>query len=269
MPTKLLTALLSVLIFCSCHTPRYIYSPSNPNNPMFHEKGESKLAAYYSGTDNNPRGHKNIGYDLQGAYAISDHFAVTASYFNRRERDIYDSTHGTTPNNYNYFNSSRVNYKRNLVEFGAGVFEPLNQRHTIYFSLYGGLGFGKFYIKDDGIDKNLLTYTRFHNANVFKYYFMPSLYFGGEHVKYHLGLRFSGMHYSKIETSYTDPELNYFKLNAVPGRTLFFIEPVSSLQFTIPKCDWLRIELGITFSSDPDKEDAPKARNVCPSIGLL
>jgi len=45
---NLIASAIVMAFFFSCNTPRYIYSPSPPNNPYFKEKGDSKLAAYYS-----------------------------------------------------------------------------------------------------------------------------------------------------------------------------------------------------------------------------
>src|SRR5664279_417084 len=94
--------------FTSCNTYRYIYSVSPPNNPYFTEKGESKLTAYYSSAGNDRLTKEYAhGVDLQGAYAISNHWAITTGYFNRREKDNYFGS-------YNLFDSSVVRYKRNL-----------------------------------------------------------------------------------------------------------------------------------------------------------
>lgn len=71
---SLTASIIIVVLLSACNTPRYIYSPSPPNNPYFKEKGDSRLAAYYSsGGDNNIlTGEKKDGFDLQAAYAISN-----------------------------------------------------------------------------------------------------------------------------------------------------------------------------------------------------
>ncbi len=69
-----LTLLIAIPIFSSCSTYRYIYSASPANTPYFTKKGESKLTGYYSGSSENRLTDKYAhGYDLQGAYALSDH----------------------------------------------------------------------------------------------------------------------------------------------------------------------------------------------------
>ena len=124
----LLSAIIIVTCLSSCATYRYIYSASPPNNPYFREKGESKLAGYYSSSDDNTTTNGTAGgWDLQGAYAISNHWAVTAAYFSRREKDVYDYI------SYNS-QSSVVKYKRNLFDIGGGYFVPLNAKKTITFN---------------------------------------------------------------------------------------------------------------------------------------
>ncbi|MEO7767756.1 MAG: hypothetical protein ABIS01_10030, partial [Ferruginibacter sp.] len=82
--TITLLAIISVAFVC-CNTPRYMYSPSAQNVPVLVKKGDSKVSANYSsdlsgnpftsspGTSNKK---KSSGFDLQGAVAITDNFAI-------------------------------------------------------------------------------------------------------------------------------------------------------------------------------------------------
>ena len=165
--------LISLVVFAlsSCSTYRYIYSASPANNPYFTKKGESKLTGYYSGAGNSSRLEKADGFDLHAAYAIGDHWAVTTGYFNRRERDTYNYSRNNTP-----FDSSVINYKRNLFDIGAGYFLTLNPKKTITFNLYGGMATGKFSFEDNGTN-NGANYNRFHSSDISKWYFQPSINF--------------------------------------------------------------------------------------------
>src|SRR6188474_2639221 len=111
-----ITFSLLCIIMISCRTPRFIYSPAPPNNPYFREKGESKIAAYYStaADENDLQQEYNDGLDLQAAYAVSDHFALTADYFKRNEKDVFKDYDRSL------FDSSVIRYDRNLTNFGAG-----------------------------------------------------------------------------------------------------------------------------------------------------
>ena len=108
-----LTTIAGCMLF-SCTTYRYIYTASPPDIPLFKEKSESKVTAYYSGNRSGNLTNKYAhGFDLHGAYALSNHWAVTASYLFRREKDYY-----TTLNS--IFDSSDVRYKRNILDAGVG-----------------------------------------------------------------------------------------------------------------------------------------------------
>jgi hypothetical protein len=257
---------VAICLFGSCNTPRYIYSPSPPNNPYFKEKGESKLSAYYSsdGDNNTLNDEKNNGYDIQGAYAIASNWALTAGYFNRQERDFY--TNGT----YNFFESSAVNYKRSLTDIGGGYFLPLNAKRNISLNVFGGLAFGRFSFTDKGMDKQGLSYGRFHNSRIVKWYVQPSFnVMPGKYFRASFINKFSFAHYGNITTSYTDEELQYFYLDRINNKTVFFFEPTFNMQMGIPKCEWIKIDGGFTFSSDPFEDVSRiEARNFNVSIGL-
>lgn len=261
-----LISIISVILSASCTSPRYIYSPPPPNNPYFTEKGQSKLAAYYSsgGDDNSITGHKNRGVDVQGAYAISDNWALTAGYFSRRERDVYSV--GVS----NYFDSSIVNYKRNLADVGGGYMLPLDKRRTVSINMFAGLAFGKFFFTDKGMDKSGSAYSRIHSSKIIKWYGQSSLnVLPGKYFRASFVLRFSFIHYGNISTTYTPDELQYFNLDKISNKTLFFFEPTFNMQLGIPKCDWLKIDGGLTFSSDPYQNKSNiEARNFNASIGL-
>jgi len=239
---------LAVLIFLiSCRSPRYIYSPSVANNPYFKEKGDSKVAAYYSGgADDNLAGTKNQGADVQVAYAIGNHWALTASWYQRQERDVY-----TYPT-HNFFTSSTINYKRHLADVGGGLFIPVGNSKTVSFNLYAGLGFGRFSFTDEGIDKASAAYERSHSTKVSKTFLQPSInIMPGRLFRMSFIWRVSNMHYGNISTSYTNDEQEYFTLNRLHLSNLTFFEPALNMQLGIPKAEWIKIDGGFTFCSDP------------------
>ena len=126
-------AVAMVLIMVSCNTPRYIYSPSAHNVPVLTQKGDSKIGAVYSTNftgeekrDGALIDNRSRGYDLHGAAAITDHFAVQASYFYRWEK----SSGGK--------DSLTVRYKRNLTEIGLGYYLPVNDKKNVIFQFLEG-----------------------------------------------------------------------------------------------------------------------------------
>jgi hypothetical protein len=209
-------------------------------------------------------GHKNNGLDLQAAYAIGNNRALTTGFFERKEKDIYPS------GKYNYFDSSIVNYKRHITDFGAGYFISLDRRQSVFFTIYGGLGIGKFSFTDNGIDKARINYNRFHNSAITKWFVQPS--FNSIAVNYFRAsfiARFSFVRYGNISTSYTNDELQYYWLDKIKNKTFAFVDPTFNLQFGIPPIDWVKADGGFTFLSDPIEEISKiQARSFNASIGL-
>ncbi len=158
------------ILLTSCRTPRFVYTPSTPNNPYFKEKGESKLAAYYSATgtaDEIPNEYNN-GFDVQAAYATGKHWAITTDYFSRKEKDVF------TFNTSNFYDSSIVVYDRHITSIGVGYFKALVKNNTVFLNAFAGVGFGKFNFTDNGVN-NGANYSRFHNSNITKWYIQPAV----------------------------------------------------------------------------------------------
>jgi hypothetical protein len=230
--------------FTSCNTYRYIYSASPPNNPCFKEKGESKVTAYYSSAGNNRLTKEYAhGVDLQGAYAMSNHWAITAGFFNRREKDKYSGS-------YNLFDSSVVRYKRNLYDIGGGYFTSIDKKKTLTANLYAGFAGGKFSFEDNGKDDSHVDYARYHESAIGKWFFQPSINFMPvNYVRFSFAAKFSYVHYGKIQTSYTANELAYFGLDKIANKTVNFFEPSFNIQLGIPEYPWIKIDAEVSSTS--------------------
>lgn len=259
----LLLLFIIIICFSSCSTYRYVYTASPANNPVFANKGESKLAGYYSsaddGSSNNTYAH---GPDVQAAYALTDHWAITGSYMHRNERDVYGF-------NNNIFNFSQVDYKRNLTELGGGYFMGINRKKTITINMFGGYGKGKFSFSDEGLDKDSLAYRRYHQSNISRWYLQPSINFlPGQYIRITYALKFTFIKYNNIRTDYSADELDYFALSHLGGQSLNFTEPSLSLQVGVPQIPWLKIDAifgGILFRNQIFTRDI---RSSNASIGL-
>jgi hypothetical protein len=248
-----------------CRTPRYIYSPAAPNNPYFREKGEMKLSGYYSTNAGNNElvNEYNYGTDLQAAWAIGQHWAFAADYYSRKEKDaIYNYDRS-------YFDSSVVRYKRKMTGAGAGYFTSITQDQRIIFSIYGGLGFGKFSFDDIGID-NGSGYSRFYKSNMSKWYLQPGInFYASPFFRTAITGKFSFVHYSRVKTNYTTDELLFLNLNYLPGNTLTVFETGWNFQATLKGMEWLWLDGSFVLSSDPYSNDTNlEARNFNASIGL-
>ena len=229
-----------IFIAASCSTPRYIYSPSAHNVPVLTKKGDSKIGAVYS---NNAVGqekkngveidNRSRGYDLQGAVAITNNFAVQASHFYRWEK-----TEGGP-------DSITIKYKRNLTEIGLGYYLPINDKKNTFFQVFAGAGLGRFSFTD--VDK---TGAYFHQANITKIYLQPAVLFKSKgSFTTSVAVRFSGINYSKIKTNYNASQLKEYYLDDLSGRLKWFFEPATVSSFGFKNVPGLRFEVqgGLSF----------------------
>ena len=233
------SAFLLSMLFSSCTLFRFAYSPTIQNVPAFKEKNEARVnasvASTLTGTENS--------YSLQGAYAVSDHFALTASWNGSlRSQDELTITNGGGSTN-----TEIVKYNRRTAEFGAGIFYPISKDKKVFFELYGGYGFGKNDISD-----NVATNSGpngFHNSKTNKFYFQPSFSFHpGDNFTITPVLRFTSIGYTDISTSYDNNELETFQLLQIGNRRLFFVEPALMTSFGFESAPWFRIQAQMNVS---------------------
>ncbi|HXS58225.1 MAG TPA: hypothetical protein VN726_18970 [Hanamia sp.] len=251
-------------LLSSCASYRYIYSASPANNPYFTQKGDSKLTGYYSSSYENQLGQYAAGVDLQAAYAITNHWAVTVGYFNQREKDVNSYSTYDRP-----FDSSIVHYKRNLLDVGGGYFLPLNSSKTFILNLYSGMATGRFSFIDNG-QSNAMDYERYHDSRITKWYFQPSVnLIPGKYFRFSFILKASFVHYGDILTSYTPDEQKSLSLDRINNKTLGFTESEINMQFGLPKYPWIKLDAGFSDASHQFPEDSRlsvRSRNV--SIGF-
>ncbi|MGC4100198.1 hypothetical protein [Ferruginibacter sp.] len=242
-----------LLAFCcslySCYTPRYVYSPSAHNVPVFVKKGDSKLAFNYSANaadnavkDSVPVKAKARGYDIQAAYAITNHWALQANYYHRTERNAGDFDAGTR-------DSVVINYKRQLTEIGLGYYRMIDDNKQVTLQVFAGVGFGKFSLDDNGKDQNRVLRSRYHQMHVTKLYLQPSLTVGSSsNFSGSFSSRFSVIYFSKINTDYTATEQDNYKLDSLSYSPRVFWEPSVVNTFGFKKLPGLKLEFQIGFA---------------------
>lgn len=238
-PNLIPISILCIMLFSSCTLFRFAYSPTIQNIPAFKEKNEARInaavASTLAGTENS--------YSLQGAYAVSDHFAITAAW----NGSLRSQDELTTSNGSGTSNTEIVKYNRRSAEFGAGVFYPLSNDKKVFFELYGGYGFGTNDISDNVATKS--GSTGFHNSKTNRFYLQPSLSF---HPSSNFTLtpvmRFTSIGYSNITTSYDNNELQSYQLVEIQQRRLFFIEPALMTSFGFESTPWFRVQAQMNVS---------------------
>jgi len=244
---RIILTVATLFIMASCNTPRFAYSPNAHNTPVFTEKNDSRLAVNYS-TNADTRSsndkysrNKSNGYDIQGAYAVTPSVAVQASFFSRNEK--------VSSNDQSFFDSSVIRYKRNLFEFGAGYFTPIDKNGKIHFQAYGGIGFGKVNINDNGRDNTPALYSRYFDANITKFYIEPAITFKSREVfAASLSTRFSVIKFGSVKSNYTQSEKEEFHLDSISRNAVVFFEPAFVNSFGFNKLPGLRLEYQLGLS---------------------
>ncbi len=238
-----------VICLCSCYSPRYVYRPVAHNVPVLIKKGDSKIAfnlsaglpAKFTG-DSVVKGDKNTGFDLQVAYAISNHFALQAGYARRTEKNFGDYSGGN-------FDSSFINYKSSSTEFGIGYYASLYNNSQTVFQVFAGVGMGTFQFTDHGKDLSSKVYDRFHQIHATKIYIQPAIITGAKRgFAASLATGFSVIYFSKAKTDYTNAELDNYQLNDLGKNPVIFWEPAMVNTFGLKKLPGLRLELQVNMA---------------------
>jgi hypothetical protein len=221
-----------------------VYSPAAHNVPVLLKKTDSKLAINLStGTFGKTRANsivkesKNRGIDIQGAYALTDHFALQASYYHRTETNEGDYNAGN-------LDSVVLQYTRNMAEFGVGYSKPLANNKRAILQVFAGVGFGKFGFTDIGRDENNVYHNKYHQANVTKLYLQPSIIIRSRaNYAASLSSRFSVIYFYNIHTDYTAVDLDNYKLDSLQGHPRLFWEPAVINTFGFRKIPGLQVEV--------------------------
>lgn len=245
---RLLVGLLILSIstlMASCTQPRYVYNPPVRNLHYFKQKGQVKLAAdWATGPSRNDGGGSDSydhGFDLQAAYAVSDHWALMASYYNRKESDNISIFSSSSINQY-----SKIDYKRNGYEFAASYFRPLSTTKESFFHLDGGIGFANNSLVDKGTFDSL-GMTRNYSDKMSRIFFQPGFYTILDGFQFGMGARIQWQFFNNVQTSYRPAELAAYSLSGL--NQIFNFEPYLSIRYSAPSLPWLAGEMQTGFTT--------------------
>lgn len=227
---------LIAIVFTGCG-PIY-YVPNTQNVPIMKEKGQMNLSLGFNGSE------YTDGFELQGAYGLSDSWALqlNTDWVNSSE----DSSSGSG----------------NFVEIGGGYYKSLTK--SVVFETYGLLGYGSIDYKDYFIDNSNIS------ANFYRVGIQPSISFVGKYFNTSLSSRLATINYTNVSgTSIYD--INYLTAN----NSFWLLEPALTLQggskniklqlqfqlsynLTVPDFsqDYSLISLGLKVNLDTKKEKA-------------
>jgi hypothetical protein len=214
----------------ACYSPRYVYSPPTQNISLLNKKNDFDLSAFYAGSIDafKEKGNYNRGFDLQTAWAVSDHFAVMLNESARWEKN--GGNDSFFPND-----SSFLSYKRNFTEIGAGYFTPAKNNKKMQFQVFGGTAFGSSKIYDDFTSNNV-PLNKYYYSRVTKIFIQPAvMYSPFKNFFTALSSRFTEVIFSHIRTNYTPVELDNYILDSISVSPVFFWEPAVSYTFGFKK----------------------------------
>ena len=230
-------------MLCSCYSPRYVYSPSTQNIPLLNKKNDLEFSAFYAGSLNafKGKGNYNRGFDIQSAWAVSNHFALMVNESARWEKNGANDT-------FFYSDSSSLSYKRNFTEFGFGYFSLMHQNAKMEIQLFGGAAFGGSKISDDYFSNGIQT-DKYHNSKVTKIFIQPALiYSPTKNFSGALTSRFTEVIFAHISTNYTLSELDNYILDSLNTSPVYFWEPAVSYTFGFKKVPVkIRVQGSITI----------------------
>ncbi len=263
--------LIILLTSCQIVNPRYFNSPSTQTTAFLEKKGDSKIAANVSilpeeeyqtyewflilPLPTGERKSKSYGFDVSTAYAFSDRFMATIGGEYKKERDLFSNNDILQT-----YSSSRIDYTRKALDVGAGLIIPHKSFSQFIFNPIIGVNFGRsesfFKNTSDTINDDHIYH--FH-GNFQKLYLKPNLNFHiNKNFKMSFVPQFSLMKYRDISDNYPEDARENLGLNRLRKEYLFLFEPANFYQIGFNKLEWLKLDLGMSFSIYPRAKDIPE-----------
>ncbi|MBX2923328.1 MAG: hypothetical protein KF746_14095 [Chitinophagaceae bacterium] len=219
------------IFFSSCIETKsvfhYAYAPLTANAPFLKEKDELQFTTHVMTGERNDDADKGgiIGVNIKGAYALSNHIGVMASYSAANEKEVYNFSNGATT----------LKHKRKFAEAAIGYFIAADQRKRLYFDIYAGYGTGSNNIYYVG-------YNNFHRSDVGRFFIQSGISLVKNEFRLTGFLRTSFLSFKNIETNYTEEELRHYdvRLYGLEKEKITSLEPTFALQFPVSKLKWLR-----------------------------
>lgn len=241
----------TMLLFSSCArvntSHHFAYAPAAVNAPFLKEKNQIRLSGNFTwgeGDKDNSNNFANYGTHIRAAYAVTNHFGISAAYFASRERDEYNPSFQDL--------SKTIAYRRNLGEISAGYFTALDKAQSLYLECYGGYGLGR----------NLLSETYEHpdttnsiggffNDNYHQFYIQPAIVLHHKNLlQVGLLLRTSMIKFGRISTNYDEDILRSsdVKLYDLDKNPFIFFQPALSFRIPLSKRGSVNLNLEATKS---------------------
>lgn len=216
MEKTIIGSLLIAFIATSC-SPLF-YTPNTQNVPLLTERGDNKV---------NIAGNENQ-IELQGAYAVTDEFAIQANggWFLPREEDNGNGGSGK------------------FIEFGGGYYTLVKE--IFVFELYGLFGLGDMKNNFPTTQETNPDYKGDISANVFRFGIQPNFGYKSKHFEVALSSRIVNLMYSKIEGDLIfdgENQVDYLTDN----KSNFLVEPAITVKGGLEKIK-LQLQYGYSYN---------------------
>jgi hypothetical protein len=197
---KLTTLLFGAVLLSSC--THYYYVPNTQNVPLFREKNEYRISAFYGGGDESSCG------EIQTAYSATEHLGLMANFMLARGGSSTDADYA----------------KGYCLEGAAGYFKPFGNQQV--FEIYGGLGGGsqnhKYYSYNN-------QYESTADLSFLKVFIQPSFGMTFNAFDVAFSTRMTSMSFTNINNNIND-SYEHEILQSIQNKSHFFIEPAITLR---------------------------------------
>lgn len=200
---------------------------------------------------NNKTTSSAIGVDVDAAYAFSDWFMMTLGGYYKSETDI-----NTTNDILDIWAESKINYQRKAFNIGAGALIPLTHSKRFLFNPIVGVRIGKSDSKMYNISDSVSDNRRFYlDGNFTEFYLSPNFNIElHRNHKINLNPQIALSSCRNTHTNYPDKVVSFLNISVIDGTHVFF-SPSIFYQIGFDEIDWLKIDLGVTFSSRLNNND--------------
>ncbi|MEO7982606.1 MAG: hypothetical protein ABI688_00865 [Bacteroidota bacterium] len=240
--------LLPVLLLTACSIQRRLYSPTQVNNPSLEAKGDYSFSLSYSAPP---------GFDLNGGYAITNHWALIGgafSYKNKDQEEDYDlfSTHR---------DSSSLLYRHKGFHIGTGFYFPLiKNKPSLFLSFFGGFTKGNFEMKEAlyqaAPNPAVSPRLNYYKSDIDRWFLQGSLNLYHQNIHQSFITRFNYVGYSNTQTDYDLSQQTEFNLppQAYP-KWSSFLDFSSDTKIFFSKKQALGLQLFMTTTTRLNRED--------------
>lgn len=243
----------TLLLFSSCGpSHHFAYAPSGINAPFLKQKNQLSLSGNIALGENDNgiiNGSSNYGLHARTAYAVTDHFGVSAAYAASAEKDKYNRRTEV----------KSISYKRATGEISAGYFTPVSSKPNLYFELYGGYGLGGNSIKEKYKEPGYLNLSGGDYKNDYNQFFIQPAIVVHNKKSLQAGvfLRTSLVKFTSIRTDYSTDVLknNRVRLYDLDKSPFIFFQPAASLRLPLSKSGNIHFNMevnGLLKISGPD-----------------